>query len=314
MAGAFSCFVQALAQTRRRAPRYSPKFFQWLGGACRSFVLPCVLSTFATIADALPVGSSVPGGVALVKLGTVSDWPDAPLARLDEQAVWVTRDSGYWIAVIGLSLDQPARMQELVVRSGDEQKVVRFDVGPKHYREQRITLRNAGQVALSPSDERRALAEIAQIQSIKRYWRTSDATDGNFVLPAQGRLSSGFGMRRFFNGEARSPHNGLDLAVPRGTPVTADAAGEVLAVGDYFFNGKTLFLDHGNGLISMFCHLDRIEVRAGDVVAQGKRIGLSGMTGRASGPHLHWSVILNGTMVDPALFVNRRRLTSFPDR
>jgi murein DD-endopeptidase MepM/ murein hydrolase activator NlpD len=77
----------------------------------------------------------------------------------------------------------------------------------------------------------------------------------------------------------------------------------VLAIGDYFFNGKTIFVDHGNGLITMYCHLKRIDVLTGQTVDKGQRLGLSGQTGRATGPHLHWSVILNGAMVDPELFI-----------
>ena len=140
---------------------------------------------------------------------------------------------------------------------------------------------------------------------MKRHWRDEDADDLQFIQPAAGRLASRFGLRRFFNGEARAPHSGLDVAIGRGTPVKATARGTVLAVDDYFFNGKTVFVDHGNGLISMVCHLDRIDVQAGDPVSQNQRVGLSGMTGRASGPHLHWSMVLNGVMVDPALFISR---------
>ena len=110
-------------------------------------------------------------------------------------------------------------------------------------------------------------------------------------------------MRRFFNGEPRSPHAGFDIAAARGSPVKANAGGIVLASDDYFFNGKTVFVDHGNGLISMYCHLERIDVQPGEAVSKGQRLGLSGMTGRATGPHLHWSVILNGALVDPQLFV-----------
>ena len=109
-----------------------------------------------------------------------------------------------------------------------------------------------------------------------------------------------------FNGEPRAPHSGLDLAVARGTPIGASAGGRVLAVDDYFFNGRTVFVDHGNGLISMYCHLERIDVHAGDAVRRGQPLGLAGMSGRASGPHLHWSVILNGALVDPELFVDKR--------
>jgi murein DD-endopeptidase MepM/ murein hydrolase activator NlpD len=138
--------------------------------------------------------------------------------------------------------------------------------------------------------------------------RHEDA-DTSFVLPADGRLTGRFGVRRFFNGEPRSPHAGFDIAAARGSPVKANAEGIVLASDDYFFNGKTVFVDHGNGLISMYCHLDRIDVQPGEAVSKGQRLGLVGMTGRATGPHLHWSVILNGAMVDPELFVSRRATT-----
>ena len=123
------------------------------------------------------------------------------------------------------------------------------------------------------------------------------------ALHAHQPPASRFGLRRIFNGEARAPHSGLDVAVPRGRPIKAAAQGKILATGDYFFNGKTVFIDHGNGLISMYCHLDRIDVQSGDQVTQGQRVGLAGSTGRSSGPHLHWSVVLNGTMVDPELFL-----------
>jgi murein DD-endopeptidase MepM/ murein hydrolase activator NlpD len=165
-------------------------------------------------------------------------------------------------------------------------------------------------VELSAEDEARADREIDVITELKHHWRATQDTDLAFIRPVKGELSSQFGLRRYFNGEPRSPHVGIDVAVARGTPVKASGQGQVLAVGDYFFNGKTIFIDHGNGLITMYCHLDRIGVKAGDTVRKGQRIGRSGMTGRATGPHLHWSVILNGAMVDPELFVpvkHRRR-------
>jgi hypothetical protein len=96
----------------------------------------------------------------------------------------------------------------------------------------------------------------------------------SFVLPADGRLTGRFGVRRFFNGEPRSPHAGFDIAAARGSPVKANAEGIVLASDDYFFNGKTVFVDHGNGLISMYCHLDRIDVQPGEAVSKGQRLGL----------------------------------------
>jgi murein DD-endopeptidase MepM/ murein hydrolase activator NlpD len=149
--------------------------------------------------------------------------------------------------------------------------------------------------------------EIAAITELKRYWRAAPDTDLELMLPATGELGGRFGVRRFFNGEPRLPHAGLDVVVKRGTPIRASAQGVVLAAADYFFNGKTVFVDHGNGFITLYCHLDRIDVRPGQGVRKGQRVGLSGQTGRASGPHLHWSVVLNGVMVDPELFIPAER-------
>lgn len=278
----------------RRAVALATQLF-----AATALILPAT-------ADALPRAAPVPGGVVLIDLGIVTTGTHKPRAWFGEVPVLVSADQGHWVAVLGLALDLPAGTHELRVGERDEQRRLSFEVSAKHYPEQRITLKDSSKVNLSAADEERAVREIAEIQGLKRHWRETDDTDSNFSLPARGRLASRFGVRRFFNGEPRAPHSGLDLAVPRGTPVNASAHGRVLAVDDYFFNGKTVFVDHGNGLISMYCHLDRIDVRAGDSVDQGQRIGLSGATGRVSGPHLHWSVILNGAMVDPELFVAPR--------
>lgn len=263
----------------------------------------------SSAAHALPRALSVPGGIVLIDLGVVVARANPPRAWFGEQPVLVTADNGRWVAVLGLALDLPVGTHQLRAIVAGEEKALPFAVGKKNYPEQHITLKDSSKVNLSAADEARAVSEIAEIQNFKRHWRATDDTDSNFLLPAEGRLASRFGLRRFFNGEPRSPHSGLDLAVPRGTPIKVSAHGQVLAVDDYFFNGKTVFVDHGNGLISMYCHLDRIDVQAGDSVSQGQRIGLSGMTGRVSGPHLHWSVILNGAMVDPELFVAAREKT-----
>ena len=257
---------------------------------------------------ALPRESAVPGGIALVRLGTAVPGAATPRAWLGEQRVWVSVEGGQWTAVVGLALDLPPGSHQLRVDAIEQERQVDFVVRPKTYPEQHIRLKDSSKVTLSPADEARAVAEIAEIQLFKRHWRSvgaEDAVEAQFVLPANGRLASRFGLRRFFNGEARAPHSGLDVAIRRGTPVNSTARGTILAVDDYFFNGKTVFVDHGNGVISMYCHLDRIDLQAGDPVSQGQRVGLSGMTGRASGPHLHWGMVLNGAMVDPALFIER---------
>jgi murein DD-endopeptidase MepM/ murein hydrolase activator NlpD len=243
----------------------------------------------------------------VIALNAVSANAGAPQAWLGDQPVLVTAEANRWYAVVGLALDTPAGPHELRVKTGDQTSALPFTVSPKHYPEQRITLKDTSKVQLSADDEARATREIALIQELKRHWRSAPDTDPSFLLPAKGRLAGRFGLRRFFNGEPRSPHAGLDVAVGRGTPIKASAHGTVLAVDDYFFNGKTVFVDHGNGLITMYCHLDRIDVQSGESVRKGQALGLSGKTGRATGPHLHWSVVLNGAMVDPELFIAAKR-------
>ena len=175
----------------------------------------------------------------------------------------------------------------------------------KHYKEQHIKLKTNKHVNLSAENEARFAREFKeQTEAYQRY--REGVVPSNIVLDRPvdgGRYSSPFGLRRFFNGQERNPHSGLDIAVPTGTPVKASADGVITIVGDYFFNGKTVFVDHGQGMISMYCHLSEIDVKKGQTVKRGEVVGKVGATGRATGPHLHWNVSLNDARVDPAIFV-----------
>lgn len=116
-------------------------------------------------------------------------------------------------------------------------------------------------------------------------------------------MTGSFGRRRIFNGEARRPHSGMDIAADEGIPVIAPARGKVIELGDFFFSGNLVYMDHGQGMISLFAHLSEINVTLGQQINKGDVIGKVGATGRVTGPHLHWSLGLNGTWVDPALFL-----------
>jgi murein DD-endopeptidase MepM/ murein hydrolase activator NlpD len=266
----------------------------------------CIISMLALPLSAyagLPKSTNVPGGIAIVTLTKKTTTGGKPQAWLEGQEVLVTDYRQQWVAVVGLPLNMQPGLKKLNVKINGSNKTRSFKVITKKYPVQYIKLKDNNKVDLAPADEERAVREIAAIKHLKVNWRDSDYTDLDFMIPAKGRLSGNFGLRRFFNGQARSPHAGLDVAVPSDTPVHASAPGKVLAVEDYFFNGKTIFLDHGNGLITMYCHLNRSEVKTGDSINKGQEIALSGQSGRATGPHLHWSVIMNGAMVDPALFI-----------
>lgn len=242
----------------------------------------------------------VPGGVAVVPLGHADH---APQATFEGRRVMVIRDSdGQWIAVVGIPLKVKPGKQTLQVQGG---AAVRFDVRAKEYAAQHIKLKNKRQVSPNPDDLKRIKRELDEQVAAYRDYREG-VIPSNVMLDrpvSGGRLSSPFGLRRFFNGQERNPHSGLDFAVPTGTPVKAPAAGRVLLTGNYFFNGNTVFVDHGQGFISMFCHLSAINVKVGDEVERGEVIAKVGSTGRATGPHLHWNVSLNDARVDPAIFI-----------
>jgi murein DD-endopeptidase MepM/ murein hydrolase activator NlpD len=243
----------------------------------------------------------VPGGVAVVDLGSAAQ---APKATYDGKPVLVVKEQGVrWLAIVGVPLTVKPGSQQLVAKDASGSRNLNFVVGSKKYPEQRITLKNQRQVNPNPDDLKRIEGELAE--QLKAYRSFSPGTPSNLVLdkPVGGPLSSKFGVRRFFNGEERNPHSGLDFAVPAGTPIKAPAAGKVILTGNYFFNGNTVFVDHGQGFISMFCHMSKIDVKVGDAVPRGGVVGRVGSTGRATGPHMHWNVSLNDARVDPAIFI-----------
>jgi murein DD-endopeptidase MepM/ murein hydrolase activator NlpD len=241
----------------------------------------------------------VPGGVAVVDLGPAAQ---APKATWQGKPVLVVKDQDAgWLAIVGIPLTiKPGTSQQ--VNSGGRN--LPFSVGSKKYPEQHITLKNQRQVNPNPDDLKRIEQEL-DVQ-IRAYRSFTPGTPSNLLLdkPVDGPMSSKFGVRRFFNGEERNPHAGLDFAVPAGTPIKSPAAGKVILIGNYFFNGNTVFVDHGQGFISMFCHMSKIDVKVGDTVPRGGVVGRVGSTGRATGPHMHWNVSLNDARVDPAIFIN----------
>jgi len=239
----------------------------------------------------------VPGGVVVVDLGSGAT---APRVRYQEKPVLVIKEDGQrWIAVVGVPLGAQPGEQRLEV----DGKPLAFHVEDREYRAQHITLKNQRQVNPNPDDLKRIERELAEQTDAYRQFSPNQPSNLLFDKPVDGPLSSPFGLRRFFNGEERNPHSGLDFAAKTGTPIKAPAAGKVILTGDYFFNGKTVFVDHGQGLISMFCHLSQIDVKVGDQLARGAVLGKVGATGRATGPHLHWNVSLNDARVDPSIFI-----------
>lgn len=241
----------------------------------------------------------VPGGVAVLELGN----GPLPKAYYQGKPVLVIKDQQEGLAIVGIPLSVKPGTQQLELERAGQRQMLAFQVADRTYSAQHITLKNTQQVNPDPENLKRIDRELTEQNQAYRRFEPRQPSNLLFDKPVDGPLSSPFGLRRFFNGEERNPHSGLDFAVAAGTPVKAPAAGRVTLVGDYFFNGKTVFVDHGQGLISMFCHLSRIEVKVGDELARGAVLGRVGATGRATGPHLHWNVSLNDARVDPAIFI-----------
>ena len=257
-------------------------------------------SAFAASAS-YPRASPVPGGVARISLGTGGS---LPRARLGSARVLVVREGSEWVALVGIALaTKPgATLRVDVERAGGRTDRHEITVGNKTYAAQHLKV-PPNQVELSPEDLARYERERAHLAGVLKTFTDEPPASLAMVQPTPGTRSASFGLRRYFNKQARNPHNGMDIAAAEGTPVIAAAAGRVIDAGDYFFPGRTLVLDHGSGLLSLYAHLSAIDARAGQNVAAGSPIAKVGATGRVTGPHLHFSVYLNTTAVDPALFL-----------
>ena len=252
-----------------------------------------------TYAYEFPIESNVPGGVVIIPIRT----ENKPEVFFYDRKVMVIGENKNWNAIVGIPLKIELGEHKLkVINDGIEANYL-FDVVNKDYEKQYLTVKNKRHVNPNDEDMLRISKERKLISKAKASWREIDNVPLKFIKPAQGPYSSSFGLRRFFNKQPRNPHSGLDIAAEKGTPIIAPAAGVVINTGDYFFNGKTIFLDHGQGLITMYCHMEEISIEEGDFVNVNDMLGTVGSSGRVTGAHLHWSVILNNTTVEPLLFL-----------
>jgi murein DD-endopeptidase MepM/ murein hydrolase activator NlpD len=252
---------------------------------------------------ALPQTASVPGGVVVIPLDGEGDTP--PQARLKGERVMVLRDARGWLAVVGIPLEaKPGSRLDLEVKHATGAPVITaITVADKQYAAQHLKV-PAKQVDLSTEDLERFKKEREHLDRVLRTFSPGAPQTFRMTQPVPGTRSSSYGLRRFFNGQARSPHNGMDIAAPVGTPIVAALGGQVIDTGDYFFPGKMVTVDHGQGLLTVYAHVSAFDRRAGDRVKTGEPIAKVGATGRVTGPHLHFSVYLNKAAVDPALFLD----------
>lgn len=256
-----------------------------------------------TLADVvvttLPKSSLVPGGIAVIPTDA-----EALSGRFKNQRITLANYNGEQYAIIGIPLNAEIGSLQFDLRyANGHSESLQFSIEFKEYVEQHLIITNTRQVNPNAEDMVRINRESAEMTRAFSSWDDSLTPVFRMQAPVAGIRSSSFGLKRFFNEQPRNPHSGMDIAADEGTPIYAPAPGIILTTGNYFFNGNTIIMDHGNGLISLYCHMNTIDVEPGTVIRTGDQIGRVGQTGRVTGPHLHWSVNLNNTRVDPALFL-----------
>lgn len=260
-----------------------------------AWLLLATMHTDPALAE--PAHSPWPGGIAIVDVGSADQPP--PVASFNDTPLLVMVRDDRWHAVVGIPLDTPA--DALSISVGDED--LDIDLVPRTYREQRLTVKNQSYVTPGQQQLDRIAAERKIIDAALNRYRVATATGIELAPLVDGPRSASFGLRRFFNDQPRAPHKGMDIAAAEGEPVIAPRGGIISATGDYFFNGQTVIIDHGQGFVTMYCHLSDIAVEHGQAVATGDVVGAVGKTGRVTGPHLHFGTYLNGTAVDPAILL-----------
>jgi murein DD-endopeptidase MepM/ murein hydrolase activator NlpD len=252
------------------------------------------------VIHALPQQALVPGGIALLHL---PNYTQDSKVYFNNQRIAVFPYKNSWAAMAGIGLSTRPGDYEFSVKHADGLKVnTKVTIKYKKYDEQHLTIKNKRKVNPNKEDSKRITAESKRKKNAKKQY-SEIIPDVDFIWPVTGRISSIFGLRRYFNEQERSPHSGLDIAAIEGTPIKAVANGTVIDSGNFFFSGNMIYLDHGQGIISLYAHMSEIAVRPGDTVKQGDIIGKVGQTGRVTGPHLHFAVLANQTLIDPVFML-----------
>jgi len=258
------------------------------------FLLICISFSFTIFAENKIIGIS--GEIIISPLSKINS---------DSEQVLYAEYDGIMYAIIGM----PYSHKEKIISIGNS----KITILPKDYGESRINITDSSKVVLNKENAARATKEALLIKKNIALYSHKSLSDLDFNLPVDGIISSRFGKKRYINDIPRSPHMALDIAAPKGTSIFSPSDGKVVLVGDFFYGGKYVLLDHGMGLLTSYSHMSEILVEEGMIIIKGQEIGLVGSTGRVTGPHLHWTVYLNKERVNPELFLNKNIITTISD-
>jgi murein DD-endopeptidase MepM/ murein hydrolase activator NlpD len=247
-------------------------------------------------------GELQPGEVALLTVHPKHDVSDLHVHVFDRDIAGFEVAERTWRVLVGIDLETPPKNYSAEVIALDHSVQTRVTVPlrvlPRQFRTRKLTVDEAF-VNPPPEALERIAHETAELNDLWAHSAAAKLWTGPFVRPVPDPANSAFGTRSILNGQPRSPHSGADFNSASGTPIKSPNDGRVVLAGDRYYTGNTVMIDHGLGLFSLFAHLSEIQVKLGDTVAAGEVIGKVGATGRVTGPHLHWSVRMNGARVDP---------------
>lgn len=253
----------------------------------------------------IPVKNTpIPGGIAVIDFETNNE---KPTAFYNNMPLYVQHiKDQHWQVLVGIPLMEKLGKKSIKVQ-GSLARSFDFEVTEHNYTEQYITLKGKKKKYVNPNLAHmdRINKERPILSNARKIFSNNTVSDGLFTRPVNGVTTSPFGLKRFYNKQPRRPHTGLDYAGDIGTLIKAPADGKVILSGKYFFNGNAVFLDHGQGLVSVYIHMNKRLVKQGQHIKQGDLIGTIGQTGRATGPHLHWGIYLNQTVINPNLLMGK---------
>ncbi|MFQ5579858.1 MAG: M23 family metallopeptidase [Nitrospiria bacterium] len=249
------------------------------------------------------------GSVVLFSVGQLQKADSVSGRFLDKLVPFFKRASGEYAALIGIDLAQPIGRHPLIITwkegTSDHHRKVTVEIEAEAFGVQHLKLPKK-MVDLDAETLKRVRGEKKKVRKAFRQSLGKKLWEGEFVVPTKGRRQGTFGRRRFLNGKPRKPHTGEDISAPTGTPVLATNKGRVVLVGNFYFNGRSVFIDHGLGLFSMYFHLSEITAQEGTIINTGAEIGKVGKSGRVTGPHLHWGMHLNGARIDPYALIEKK--------
>ena len=274
---------------------------------CKPIYLIILLCISFSLYAALPKDERVPGGVAVIKLPKKYDRqikPPQVVFENEKIALMRVKDEGQlaWYAVVGLPLTMEPGNRYLTLLNGRDSQRLDFQIRHKNYPEEKLFFKQKSHVKPNLELLARIERETEHLNRVFSHWTDKELPDVTLRQPVKGRISSEYGKKRLMNNEVKSRHKGIDIAAPTGTPVKVARSGIVVDVGNYFYTGNTVIVDHGQGFKTIYCHLNTLSVKLGEVVGDNQKIGTVGQTGRATGSHLHFGVSLNNTRVSPDLF------------